>query len=158
MDASSLRLSPVCNRPYATVSLCLLTVDEVVAIAIVGTMHVVNLQEKLDSFSETWVPKVVGALNGQYVKVAKLEGEYVWHAHAHEDEMFLVVHGQLDLEFRDRTLTLHPGEFCIVPRGVEHRPVARELVSIVLFEPQSVRNTGDSVDDRTIEADDLEHI
>tara|TARA_R110002094_G_scaffold128978_1_gene122919 strand:- start:96 stop:497 length:402 start_codon:yes stop_codon:yes gene_type:complete len=126
--------------------------------AIVDGMDVVNLQQKLDSFSETWVPKVVGSLNGQYVKVAKLEGEYVWHAHEHEDEMFLVMHGELQLEFRERTVTVRPGEFCIVPRGVEHRPVARELVSLVLFEPQAVRNTGDAVDDRTIEADDLEHI
>lgn len=121
-------------------------------------MDVVNLQEKLDSFSETWVPKVVGALNDQFVKVAKLEGEYVWHSHECEDEMFLVLSGVLELEFRDRTATLRPGEFCIVPRGVEHRPVARELVSLMLFEPQTVRNTGDAADDRTIEADDLEHI
>jgi len=121
-------------------------------------MDVVNLQEKLDSFTETWVPKVVGSLNGQYVKVAKLEGEYVWHSHAGEDEMFLVVHGELVLEFRDRSVTVRPGEFCVVPRGIEHRPVARELVSLVLFEPQTVRNTGDAVDDRTIEAEDLEHI
>ena len=121
-------------------------------------MDVVNLQQKLDSFSETWVPKVVGSLNGQYVKVAKLEGEYVWHSHEHEDEMFLVMHGELQLEFRERTVTVKPGEFCIVPRGVSHRPIANELVSIVLFEPQTVRNTGGAVDERTIEADDLEHI
>lgn len=121
-------------------------------------MDVVNLQQKLDSFSETWVPKVVGELNGQFVKVAKLHGDYVWHAHADEDEMFLVVAGELRLQFRDRTVTVRPGEFCIVPRGVEHRPVADELVSIVLFEPKSVRNTGDAVDSRTIEPDDLERI
>jgi len=121
-------------------------------------MDVVNLQQKFDSFTETWVPKVVGSLNGQYVKVAKLEGEYVWHSHADEDEMFLVVDGELVIEFRDGPVTLKPGEFCIVPRGVEHRPVAQQLVSIVLFEPQSVRNSGDVVNDSTIEADDLEHI
>jgi mannose-6-phosphate isomerase-like protein (cupin superfamily) len=121
-------------------------------------MDVVNLQQKLDSFSETWVPKVVGSLNGQYVKVAKLEGDYVWHSHEHEDEMFLVVQGELQLEFRERTVIIKPGEFCIVPRGVEHRPVANGLVSIVLFEPQTVRNTGGAIDERTIEADDLEHI
>lgn len=121
-------------------------------------MNVVNLQQKLDSFSETWVPKVVGSLNGQYVKVAKLEGEYTWHSHAKEDEMFLVIHGELLLEFRDHAVTVRPGEFCIVPQGIEHRPIANKLVSIVLFEPQSVRNTGDAVDDRTIESDDLEHI
>jgi len=121
-------------------------------------MDVVNLQQKLDSFSETWVPKVVGELNGQHVKVAKLEGEYVWHAHANEDEMFLVMHGELQLELRDRTVTLRPGEFFIVPRGVEHRPVARELVSLLLFEPATVRNTGDVDDDRTIEPEDVERI
>lgn len=121
-------------------------------------MHVVNLQQKLDSFTETWVPKVVGELNGQHVKVAKLEGEYVWHAHTHEDEMFLVVDGVLELELRDRTVTLRPGEFFIVPRGVEHRPVARELVSLVLFEPATVRNTGDVDDERTIEPSDVERI
>lgn len=121
-------------------------------------MDVVNLQQKLDTFSETWVPKVVGELNGQHVKVAKLEGEYVWHAHANEDEMFLVVDGELQLELRDRTVTLRPGEFFIVPRGVEHRPVARKLVSLVLFEPATVRNTGDVDDERTIEPEDVERI
>lgn len=125
---------------------------------IVFAMDVVNLQQKLDSFSETWVPKIVGSLNGQYVKVAKLEGEFVWHSHEHEDEMFLVISGELQLEFRDRTVAIKPGEFCIVPRGVEHRPIARELVSIVLFEPQTLRNSGDAVDGRAIEPDDLEHI
>ena len=121
-------------------------------------MDVVNLREKLASFEETWVPKIVGELNGQHVKVAKLEGDYVWHAHADEDEMFLVVDGELELQLRDRVVTLGPGEFFIVPRGVEHRPVAKELVSIVLFEPATVRNTGAVVDDRTIEPGDLERI
>ena len=121
-------------------------------------MHVVNLREKLSTFKETWVPKVVGELNGQHVKVAKLEGDYVWHAHADEDEMFLVVEGELELQLRDRSVVLRSGEFFIVPRGVEHRPVARELVSIVLFEPATVRNTGAVVDDRTIEPGDLERI
>ena len=121
-------------------------------------MEVVNLREKLATFQETWVPKIVGELNGQHVKVAKLEGDYVWHAHADEDEMFLVVDGELELQLRDRVVTLRPGEFFIVPRGVEHRPVAKELVSIVLFEPATVRNTGAVVDDRTIEPGDLERI
>jgi len=105
-------------------------------------MEVVNLREKLATFQETWVPKIVGELNGQHVKVAKLEGDYVWHAHADEDEMFLVVDGELELQLRDRVVTLHPGEFFIVPRGVEHRPVAKELVSIVLIEPATVVATG----------------
>jgi mannose-6-phosphate isomerase-like protein (cupin superfamily) len=118
----------------------------------------VNLAEKLAAFDETWVPKVVGELNGQYVKVAKFEGEYVWHSHTTEDEMFLVVSGQLRLEFRDHTVELGPGEFCVVPRGVEHRPVAPALVEAVLFEPASTRNTGDVDHDYTIEADRLERI
>ncbi len=121
-------------------------------------MDVVNLREKLATFQETWVPKIVGELNGQHVKVAKLEGDYVWHAHADEDEMFLVVDGELELQLRDRVVTLGPGEFFIVPRGVEHRPVARARCSIVLFEPASVRNTGEHVDERTIEPGDLERI
>jgi mannose-6-phosphate isomerase-like protein (cupin superfamily) len=123
-----------------------------------GPMEVVNLREKLATFQETWIPKVVGELNGQHVKVAKLEGDYVWHAHADEDEMFLIVDGQLELQLRDRTVHLSPGEFFIVPRGVEHRPIAKQLVSIVLFEPATVRNTGEVVDDRTIEPGDLERI
>ena len=121
-------------------------------------MDVVNLRDKLAMFNETWVPKIVGELNGQHVKVAKLEGDYVWHAHPDEDEMFLVVDGELELQLRDRTVHIKPGEFFIVPRGVEHRPVAAQLVSIVLFEPVTVRNTGEVVDDRTIEPGDLERI
>lgn len=121
-------------------------------------MDVVNLRDKLAMFHETWVPKIVGELNGQHVKVAKLEGDYVWHAHPDEDEMFLVVDGELELQLRDRTVHIKPGEFFIVPRGVEHRPVAAQLVSIVLFEPVTVRNTGEVVDDRTIEPGDLERI
>ena len=121
-------------------------------------MDVVNLRDKLAMFQETWVPKIVGELNGQHVKVAKLEGDYVWHAHPDEDEMFLVVDGELELQLRDRTVHIKPGEFFIVPRGVEHRPVAAQLVSIVLFEPVTVRNTGEVVDDRTIEPGDLERI
>lgn len=118
----------------------------------------VNLAEKLASFDETWVPKVVGELNGQYVKVAKFEGEYVWHQHENEDEMFLVLDGQLRIEFRDHAVELGPGEFCIVPRGVEHKPVAPKLVQAVLFEPVTTRNTGDVDHDYTIEADQLERI
>ena len=121
-------------------------------------MEVVNLRDKLAMFQETWVPKIVGELNGQHVKVAKLEGDYVWHAHADEDEMFLVVDGALELQLRDRTVHIKPGEFFIVPRGVEHRPVAAQLVSIVLFEPATVRNTGEVVNDRTVEPGDLERI
>ncbi len=118
----------------------------------------ISLAEKLASFDETWVPKVVGELNGQYVKVAKVHGSYVWHSHEHEDEMFLVVDGHLDLHFRDKVVGLDPGELCIVPRGVEHKPVAEEPASIVLFEPKETRNTGDVDEVRTIEPDDLQKI
>lgn len=118
----------------------------------------ISLAEKLASFDETWVPKVVGELNGQYVKVAKVHGSYVWHSHEHEDEMFLVVDGHLDLHFRDKVVGLDPGELCIVPRGVEHKPVAEEPASIVLFEPKATRNTGDVDEARTIEPDDLQKI
>lgn len=118
----------------------------------------VSLAEKLASFSEHWVPKVVGELNGQYVKVVKFQGEYVWHLHANEDELFLVINGQIDIHFRDRVVSLSPGEFCIVPRGVEHRPVAADEASVLLFEPASTRNTGNVDHGYTIEASDLERI
>lgn len=118
----------------------------------------VNLVEKLDSFDECWVPKVVGELNGQYVKVAKARGEYIWHHHENEDELFLVVKGRLRICLRDREVELRDGEFFIVPRGVEHKPVAEGEAQIVLFEPATTRNTG-SVDHRyTIEAGELETI
>lgn len=121
-------------------------------------MNAVNLRQKLDSFTETWVPKVVGELNGQYVKVVKFEGEYVWHSHANEDELFLVLDGHIDIHLRDRVVGLDAGEFFIVPRGVEHKPVATRRASVLLFEPGTTRNTG-NVDHRyTIEASDLERI
>ena len=118
----------------------------------------VNLQAKLDTFDETWVPKVVGALNGQYVKVVKFEGEYVWHHHDAEDEMFLVLDGRFRLCLRDGDVDLGPGELYIVPRGVEHKPVANEPCSVLLFEPASTRNTGNVDHAYTIEAGDLEEI
>jgi mannose-6-phosphate isomerase-like protein (cupin superfamily) len=121
-------------------------------------MHAINLAEKLASFAETWVPKVVGELNGQYVKVVKFQGEYVWHQHANEDEMFLVLEGEFDLHFRDGIVHLRPGEFYIVPRGVEHKPVAKSLTSVLLFEPASTRNTGNVDHTYTVEATDLQHI
>ena len=121
-------------------------------------MEKVNIQDKLDSFSELWVPKVIGELNGQYVKVVKFEGEYVWHAHAAEDEMFYVLSGQVEIHLRDRVVSLAPGELFIVPRGVEHKPVSRGVSSVVLFEPASTRNTGEVDHDYTIEADDLAKI
>jgi mannose-6-phosphate isomerase-like protein (cupin superfamily) len=121
-------------------------------------MHTVSLREKLDSFHETWSPKVVGELNGQFVKVVKFLGEYLWHHHADEDEMFLVIEGEVMIHFRDRVVRLLPGEFCIVPRGVEHKPEARRLASVMLFEPATTRNTGNVDHAYTIEAADLERI
>ena len=121
-------------------------------------MNKVNINEKMALFDELWSPKVVGELNGQYIKVVKFEGEYVWHAHANEDEMFLVVKGGMDLHFRDKVVVLSEGEFCIVPRGMEHKPVANELCHALLFEPATTCNTGIVDNDYTIDPDDLEKI
>jgi mannose-6-phosphate isomerase-like protein (cupin superfamily) len=118
----------------------------------------VSLADKLASFDERWVPKVVGELNGQFVKVVKFRGEYVWHHHANEDEMFLVIDGHIDIHFRDKIVALDAGEFCIVPRGVEHKPVADQEASVLLFEPAATRNTGNVDHGYTIEADNLERI
>jgi len=105
----------------------------------------VNLTEALAGVREHWRPLVVGALNGQEVKVVKFQGAFVWHRHDHEDELFLGVRGHWRLEFRDRGVDIGPGDFIIVPRGVEHRPVADEEVEVVLFEPAGTRNTGNVV-------------
>ncbi len=105
-------------------------------------MEVINLAEKLELFDEYWSPKIVGELNGQHIKVAKLKGEFVWHHHENEDELFQVLKGQLIMRLRDKDLILNAGEFCIVPRGVEHKPVAEEEVHVLLFEPASTFNTG----------------
>lgn len=110
----------------------------------------ISLDEKFASFSEHWAPRIIGELNGQHVKVAKLLGEFVWHHHESEDELFLVRRGTLRLEFRDRVVTLAPGEMMIVPRGVEHRPVADEEVELILFEPAGTLNTGNLMNERTI--------
>ena len=114
-------------------------------------MQKVNLTEKLALITEHWRPKVVGALNGQEVKLAKFKGTFVWHHHEHEDEMFLGVRGRFRVEFRDHTVEVEPGEFVIVPRGVEHRTVADQEAEVLLFEPAETRNTG-NVDDPTFTA------
>lgn len=110
----------------------------------------VNIAEKLARFDEHWSPKIVGELNGQHVKLVKFTGEFVWHHHEHEDELFLVVKGRFRMEFRDRQVWLEEGEFLIVPHGVEHRPVAEEEAHVLLFEPASTLNTGNLRNDRTI--------
>ncbi|MFD2920873.1 cupin domain-containing protein [Terrimonas rubra] len=106
-------------------------------------MDKVSLVQKFALFSEHWSPKIVGELNGQHVKLAKFEGEFVWHKHDHEDELFFIVEGVLKIEFRDKTVTLKKGEFMIVPKGVEHKPVAESEVWVMLFEPATTLNTGD---------------
>jgi mannose-6-phosphate isomerase-like protein (cupin superfamily) len=113
-------------------------------------MEKVNLSDKFKLFHEYWSPKIVGELNGQYVKLAKVKGEFVWHHHDVEDELFLVIQGSLQIQFRDRTVVLNPGEFLIVPKGVEHRPVAEEEVHVLLFEPKSTLNTGTERNQRTV--------
>lgn len=113
-------------------------------------METVNLRDKLALFDTHWDPKIVGDLNGQHVKLVKFQGPFVWHSHEREDELFLVVRGAFTMEFRDRSVPVREGEFLIVPRGVEHRPVAEEEVHVLLFEPASTLNTGDAVSDRTV--------
>jgi len=113
-------------------------------------MEKVNIHEKLALFSDHWNPRVVGELNGQHVKLVKFQGEFVWHDHADEDEMFLVVHGSFRMDFRDRSLTLNEGDFIIVPRGVEHRPVAEQEVEVMLFEPAQIKHTGDVESEMTV--------
>jgi mannose-6-phosphate isomerase-like protein (cupin superfamily) len=113
-------------------------------------MDKVNLKEKLALFNDHWSPKIVGELNGQQVKLVKFQGEFAWHHHDHEDEMFLVVKGRFRMEFRDRHVWLEEGEFLIVPRGIEHRPVAEEEAHVLLFEPASTLNTGNVQNERTV--------
>ena len=114
-------------------------------------MDKVNLNDKFQLFEDQWSPKIVGELNGQYVKLAKLEGEFPWHRHEDEDELFLVVAGRIVIHLRDREVPLEAGEFFIVPRGVEHRPVAEREARVLLFEPISTLNTGDAASERTVE-------
>jgi mannose-6-phosphate isomerase-like protein (cupin superfamily) len=111
----------------------------------------VNLEAAFGSFTERWSPRIAAELNGQQVKLAKLEGEFVWHHHDAEDELFLVVQGRLEMRLRDGTVTLGPGELLVVPRGVEHLPVAPEETWILLFEPASTLNTGNLRNERTVE-------
>ena len=112
-------------------------------------MEKVIIAEKLKLFSEYWSPKIVGKLNGQHVKLAKFQGEFVWHKHDNEDEMFLVIEGVLKMELRDKTVVINKNEFLIIPKGTEHRPVAEKEVSVMLFEPSSTLNTGDTENELT---------
>ena len=120
-------------------------------------MEVIDLSEKFGKFSEHWRPKLVAELNGQEVKLVKFQGEFVWHKHDEADELFFVWRGEMTIEFRDRVVTLCAGQMIVVPRGVEHRPVASSEVEVLLFEPAGVRNTGD-VEDDELTAVDVERI
>lgn len=112
-------------------------------------MEKINIDNKLNLFQDHWNPRIIGELNGQHVKLAKLKGEFIWHSHEKEDELFYVLKGNLKMEFRDRVEILQPGEMIIVPRGVEHKPVAEEEVHVILFEPASTINTGEIENERT---------
>lgn len=121
-------------------------------------IKVVNLKAALGTFEDHWNPRVAGQLNGQMVKLARIQGEFVWHHHEDEDELFLVLHGQMVIELRDQpALELHEGEFAIIPRGVEHRPVAEDECHIMLFEPIGTLNTG-NIEDDDLTRPDLDHV
>jgi len=106
-------------------------------------VEVVNIKQKFELFKDQWSPKIIGQLNGQDVKIAKLEGEFVWHDHKNEDELFYIVKGKLKIEFRDKMVTLKEGEMLVIPKGVEHKPSAEEEVWVLLFEPSNIKHTGD---------------
>ncbi len=121
-------------------------------------IEAVNLAQKLTLFQEYWSPKVVGELNENYLKVVKVKGEFVWHKHDEDDELFLVLKGRLVIQLRDQDITLNEGELVVIPKGVEHRPVAEDEVHMMLIEPKTVVNTGDATDERKIAPDELSHI
>ncbi len=110
----------------------------------------VNLAEKFSLFTEHWSPKIVGELNSQHVKLVKFSGDFVWHSHTKEDELFLVIKGRFRMDYRDRSEWIEKGEFIVVPRGIEHKPFAESEVEVMLFEPVSTLNTGDAGGDRTV--------
>lgn len=117
-------------------------------------MKKINLQEKFSLFTEHWTPKIIGELNGQQVKIAKVKGEFVWHDHAQEDELFMIIKGRLKIELRSETVLLEKGEMYVVPKGIEHRPVAEEECWILLFEPKEIKHTGDVLDKKTVDQSD----
>ena len=106
-------------------------------------MKVVNINQKFSLFNEHWSPKIIGQLNGQDVKLAKIKGEFIWHDHKNEDELFYIIKGSLQIEFRDKMVTLNEGEMLIIPKGVEHKPITKEEVWVLLFEPSNIKHTGE---------------
>ena len=121
-------------------------------------MDKVNIAQKFSLFEQPWSPKIVGEVNDTYIKVVKTHGEYHWHHHETEDELFLVIRGRLTIKLRDRDIVLDEGEFFAIPRGVEHKPVADDEAHVVLIEPKTARSTGNVTNERTIAAEDLEWI
>ncbi len=121
-------------------------------------IEAVNLAQKLTLFQEYWSPKIVGELNDNYLKVVKMKGEFVWHKHDEDDELFLVLKGQLVIQLRDQDITLGEGDFVVIPKGIEHKPVVADEAHVLLIEPKTVVNTGDATDERTIAPEDLSRI
>jgi len=123
-----------------------------------------NLRGKLALLDKPWSPRLLAELNGQHVRIAKLDGEFTWHAHQDEDELFLVIEGEIEIQLREgpddaeRSVRIAEGELFVVPRGVEHKPVAKRPASVLLFEPASTRNTGDADDERAIDPNKLERV
>lgn len=115
--------------------------------------HPINLQEKLQKFSDLWSPRIIARMNDYHFKVAKVQGEFVWHDHPETDEVFIVIEGRLEIQFREGSVTLNQGEMFVVPRGVEHKPVARDECHILLVEPAGTINTGNVVDEKTASND-----
>lgn len=113
-------------------------------------MKVINLEEKFSKFEEYWTPKIIGEMNGQDVKIAKVKGEFVWHNHKEEDELFYIIKGSLKIDFEDGIRTINAGEMLIIPKGVEHKPVAEEEVWIMLIEPQNIKHTGEVEHELTV--------
>jgi len=113
-------------------------------------MEVINIKDKFTQFSDHWNPRIIGELNGQDVKIAKVKGEFVWHNHTNEDELFYIIKGSLKIDFEDKLRTINAGEMIIIPRGVEHKPIAEEEVWIMLFEPQSIKHTGEVEHELTV--------
>lgn len=115
-------------------------------------MEKINIEEKLSLFNEYWSPRIIGEVNESYVKVAKFKGDFIWHVHEKEDEMFYVLKGVLTIKFKDRDIQLHEGECIVIPRGIEHMPVAEEEVHVMLIESKTTLNTGNVVNERTVES------
>lgn len=115
-------------------------------------MQVINLAQKFGLIDQYWSPRIAAELNDSYLKLAKLKGEFIWHRHEHEDELFLVIAGQLEIRLREGVLRLGPGELVVIPHGVEHCPAAVEEVQVLLLEPKTTRNTGEVINERTVEA------